>query len=176
MAQKVDIAVQISTTPVLSLWTRPYDGTAIILSYDNSDHSHDFTGGGLILEARPPSLVEGSERRGVRLKLALTGDVDSALSDDIGSPVAWIWWLSGGTQGAPRVDSYYTGIIDSLVRTPTHEAILTVTNPLAYLTPPALRTWTHANQLGRYSGDNGWLYTAGIAALGLKPIRSGEPD
>lgn len=172
MVQSVDVAIQISTTPILSLWTRSYDDAAVVLTYDGADHSHDFTGGGLILEARPPALVEGSERRGVRLKLALTGDVDTALTGDVGSPTCWVWWLSGGDP--PRVDMYYQGILDALVRTPQHEAILTITNPLAYVRTLGVRRWSHAVQVNRYAGDNSMQYMAGLAS-GLKPIQSGDP-
>ena len=173
MSRSVDVAVTLATTPALSLWTRREDGT-VSLTYDGADHDHTFKGGGLILEARPPALVEGNERRGARIKLVLTGDVDTALQGDIGSPSCWIWWLSGGTQGAPRVDDYYEGVVDSLVRTPQHEAILTVTNPLAYVRTLGVRRWSHANQINRYSDDNSMQYLAGTST-GLKPIQSGKP-
>ena len=170
MSRRADIALVLATTPALRLWTRPADATVTLRSVSYA------LKGGLLLSATFPSIDDGDVRKDPELRIALTGDADTALSGDIGSPLCTIFFLEGEVGNNPTVVDWWKGIVDSLVRTNDHEAILTITNPASYLRPLKSRILSHQHHTAEYPGDTSLQHMAGLANNGLPPIERGLPE
>ena len=170
------VACKLSTSPALSLWTRP-EAATVSLSYDGATHNHTFQGGGLLLSASPAPHPGSGQLGEVVLELALKGTVDSALSGDIGSPAAWVWWLSDQftDRASPRVDDFFVGEIDGLARGPDGAvATLTIAHPGQWKSTHSPQMWSHQAQQARFAGDTGFEWIARLAEAGLPPIGEGQ--
>ena len=177
MARRRSIACTLATTPALSIWSLA-DGATISLSYDGVSQSHTFGGGGLVLDAQRPGQSWGGESTDGRLELVWDGVVEAALQGDIGSPQARVWWLSDtGDPTASRVDDWLVAIVSSFERADDgRRAILTLSNPVQWLTEPVFPLWTDKAQQARYPGDLGMARMRDLAEVGLAPIGQGPAD